>query len=189
MIIETLVQQRVPPRSADVLDRCIGPPLLVAFAELTGEAEGSDIVAACAATYHQRYERMYLQRTSLVDGIRAVLGRLTLPLALATAKPSEFVAPLLDAFAIAGHFRFVMAPSMSALKERKTVTVGRALRALGATKAVIIGDRSFDIEAARANRARAAGVTWGIGDRAELQAAGADAIVERPAELLELLRY
>ena len=51
----------------------------------------------------------------------------------------------------------------------------------------MIGDRSYDVDAAHANAIRAIGVTWGIGDRAELEAAGADAIVERPAELLALL--
>jgi phosphoglycolate phosphatase len=36
---------------------------------------------------------------------------------------------------------------------------------------------------ARANAVRAIGVLWGYGDRAELQTAGADALVARPAEL------
>ena len=51
----------------------------------------------------------------------------------------------------------------------------------------MVGDRSFDVVAAHDNGVRAIGVTWGIGDRAELEAAGADVILERPAELLALL--
>jgi phosphoglycolate phosphatase len=51
----------------------------------------------------------------------------------------------------------------------------------------MIGDRSYDVEAAHANAIPAIGVTWGIGDRAELEAAGAEAIVDRPDELLGLL--
>jgi phosphoglycolate phosphatase len=185
---ETLVQHGFPPRPADVLDRFIGPPVLAAFAELTGEAEDSELVAACAATYHERYASVYLEKTSLVDGIGAVLAELTLPLALATAKPFEFVTPLLESLSIAGRFRCVFAPSMSALDERKTVTVAKALNALGAASAAVVGDRSFDVEAAHANGVRAIGVTWGIGDRGELHTAGADVIVERPVELLELLQ-
>jgi phosphoglycolate phosphatase len=95
---------------------------------------------------------------------------------------------LLAALSIADRFRFVFAPAMSALDEPKTVTVAKALDALGAAGAAVIGDRSFDVEAAHANGARAIGVTWGIGDRRELHTAGADVIVERPAELLELLQ-
>jgi phosphoglycolate phosphatase len=51
----------------------------------------------------------------------------------------------------------------------------------------MIGDRHFDIDAARANGIRSIGITWGIGDRAELADAEADLVVERPSELVELL--
>jgi phosphoglycolate phosphatase len=51
--------------------------------------------------------------------------------------------------------------------------------------AVVVGDRHYDVEAARACGLRAIGVTWGVGDRDELR--GADIIVERPAELYALL--
>ncbi len=76
----------------------------------------------------------------------------------------------------------ISAPELS---EPKAETVARAQLALGARRAVVIGDRRYDIEAARACGLRSIGVTWGIGDRAEL--ADADAIVERPQELLALL--
>ena len=49
----------------------------------------------------------------------------------------------------------------------------------------MVGDRCYDVEAARACGLRAIGVTWGIGDRDELR--GADIIIERPAELYALL--
>jgi phosphoglycolate phosphatase len=183
----TLVQHGFQAQPPGAVDRFIGPPVLAAFAELTGEPERSDLVAACVATYNQRYEAVYLEQTPLVEGIAGVLGALSLPLALATAKPAEFVAPLLHALLIEAHFQFVFAPALSALDERKTVTVAKALQALKANQPVIIGDRAFDIEAAHDNGVRAIGVTWGIGRRAELHDAGADVIVERPAELLALL--
>jgi phosphoglycolate phosphatase len=41
----------------------------------------------------------------------------------------------------------------------------------------------FDLDAARANRIACVGVLWGIGDVAELRAAGADPIVASPGEL------
>jgi phosphoglycolate phosphatase len=183
-----LVAHGLAPRAAAELDRFIGPPAPSAFAELTGDAPGSPLVAACIDTYHERYADVYLSQTSLVEGIAGVLAQLALPLALATAKLSEFVGPLLDAFAIAACFPVVSAAAMSALDEPKAAIVARALAGLGVADAVVIGDTSFDVEAAHANRVRAVGVTWGIGGRAELEAAGADAIVEHPHELLALLR-
>jgi len=167
-------------RSAAELERFLGPPVLSAFAKLTGAAEDSETVAACVASYHDLYARVYLDQTRLVDGIAEVLRGLTLPLALATSKEREFVAPLLEHFGL--QFAVVSAP---ALAEPKAQTVARAQQALGARDTVVIGDRHYDIEAARACGLRVIGVTWGFGDRAELR--GADVIVERPAELHELL--
>ena len=116
------------------------------------------------------------------------MRRLTLPLALATAKQIEFTGPLLEALGIREHFQVVCAPAMSALHERKAVTVARALRELGASRdAVVIGDTHYDIEAADACGVRVIGVTWGIGEREELRAAGADVLVEHPSELTALL--
>jgi len=184
----TLADHGFEPHPPEELDRFIGPPVLGAFAELTGHPPASALVEACVTTYHDHYDAIYLQQTYLVPGIRETLKRLALPLALATAKPVDFVAPLLDALGIAAHFRMTSAPAMDALNEPKAQILARVLRALGPEHAVMIGDRSFDIEAAHANDVPAIGVTWGIGDRAELEAAGAEVIAEQPAELVDLLR-
>ena len=179
-----LAEHGFAPRPDAELDRAIGPPSQVAFAELTGQPENSAAVAECVATYQRVYERVYLDQTTLVDGIDTVLSRLASPLALATAKEAEFVGPLLDSLGIAGHFEVVCG---AAPGERKPAIVGRALRGLGTHAAAVVGDRSFDVEAAEACRARAIGVTWGIGTADELRGAGARVIVDRPSELLELL--
>ena len=73
--------------------------------------------------------------------------------------------------------------------------LGRAAQALrhladtegiDTSRAVMIGDRSHDIRAARMNGARAVGVAWGYGSHEEL--AAADAIVAAPADLPQVLR-
>jgi phosphoglycolate phosphatase len=172
------------------LDRFIGPPTTESFARLTGKPESSEIVATLTETYHRLYADVYLEQTTIVPGIEEVLNALALPLALATAKESQFVAPLLHKFGFDALFRAVSAatnPDPGAPHERKATIVERALRELGAQHAVMIGDRSHDVEAAHENGLRAIGVTWGIGDRAELAGAGADAIAERPSELSGIL--
>jgi phosphoglycolate phosphatase len=52
----------------------------------------------------------------------------------------------------------------------------------------MVGDRWYDIAAAHANAMPAIGVLWGIGSERELSEAGADALVETPAELADVLR-
>jgi len=184
---DALVEHGYARRPAGTLDFVIGPPVTTAFAELTGAPPGSASVAAAVATYHEHYAAVYLDATRLVDGIGEALDALTLPLALATSKPVDFVAPLLDRLGIARHFPLVCAPALTALDEPKALLVARALDALGARDAVVVGDRSFDVEGAHANGLRAIGVTWGIGDAHELEAAGADVVVAHPRELPPLL--
>ena len=71
------------------------------------------------------------------------------------------------------------------------MTVTRALEALGlapGADAPLVGDRRHDAEAAAANGLRCVGVLWGIGDEAELRAAGANPIVHEPRDLPSALR-
>lgn len=175
-----LVAHGFEQRSAAETARFIGPPALRAFAELTGAAEDSQTVAACVATYHDIFASVYLDQTRLIDGMPELLRSLTLPLALATSKVREFVAPLLEQFGL--EFAVVSAPE---LDEPKAQTVARAQRKLGARNPVVVGDRFYDVDAAHACGLRAIGVSWGIGDPEELR--GADIIVERPVELHALL--
>jgi phosphoglycolate phosphatase len=51
----------------------------------------------------------------------------------------------------------------------------------------MVGDRSFDMLAARELNLRAIGVTWGFGTREELTEAGADELVDDADELARAL--
>ena len=51
----------------------------------------------------------------------------------------------------------------------------------------MIGDRHYDIRAAKAFGFGSVGVLWGYGSREELEEAGADYIAERPEDILEWL--
>ncbi len=53
--------------------------------------------------------------------------------------------------------------------------------------ACMIGDTPTDIETARRAGARGVGVTWGFRTRNDLHAAGAETIVDTPAELVDVL--
>ena len=108
------------------------------------------------------------------------------PVAVATSKPRAFAEPLCERLGLAPHVQAIVGPDLDAPEEIKTVTVTRALAALGlepGADAPLVGDRSHDAEAAHANGIACVGVLWGIGDEAELRAAGADPIVADPADL------
>ena len=110
-----------------------------------------------------------LTETTVAPGIPEALDALNAHrLAVATSKPYALAEPLLGAMGIREHFEVVAGPGLSARAEGKTETLGRALQQLGAPRAVMVGDRSFDILAARAHGLPSIGVTWGIGDAEEL---------------------
>ena len=174
-----------PARDPAELHRYIGPPLLESFAELAG-AERAD---ACLAAYRERYATASLEETTLVPGIAAVVADLadTRLLAVATSKPAAFARPLVDHLGLAPYFGAVVGPELDATEEVKTVTVARALAAIGDPAAPLVGDRSHDVVAALANGIECVGVLWGIGDEAELRAAGAARIVREPGGLAAAL--
>ena len=172
----------VPPTRE--LEPFIGPPLLDAFAELAGPRHA----AACLATYRERYVVSSLTETTVApgaaDALAAVAGQV--PVAVATTKPHAYAVPLCERLGLAEHVRGIFGPELDAAAEVKTLTIGRALASLGLPRgadAPMVGDRRHDVEAARANGLSCVGVLWGIGDAAELRAAGADPIVRPPAEL------
>lgn len=191
-ISATLADHGLPRRPEAELRRFIGPPTFSAFSELAGPGAGRERIAALVADYRSRYAEVYLAQTTAIEGIVPALEALAarVPLAIATSKSVTFTAPLLEALDLARWFEVVEAAAPDDSDDDKTAIVGRALRALsrlGRRRPAMVGDRSFDIEAARAHGLLAVGVTWGIGSVAELEAAGADLLVGAPGDLPALL--
>jgi phosphoglycolate phosphatase len=186
-----LVEHGLGPRPQQTLRHYIGPPTFTAFAELTGQPEGSAAVEAIVATYRRHYAAVYMTTTHAIEGVAPVLEALAarLELAIATSKSVLFTQPLLDELGLARHFAVVEAAAANDTSDDKTAIVGRALAALrarGASSVAVVGDRSYDVVAARAHGLPAIGVTWGIGSAEELEAAGASALLRAPSELAAL---
>jgi len=174
----------LPARADEELLPYIGPPFAYAFGELLGVAHDAPIVTACIDGYRERYATASLTETTVEPGIPEALEALDgRRLAVATSKPQAFAEPLLEAMGLRAHFAVVAGPDLSARAEDKTETLGRALHTLGPTRAVMVGDRSFDVSAAHAHGLPAIGVTWGIGTPGELHDAGAERTIDRPDEL------
>ena len=117
----------------------------------------------------------------------AIIGALTSSgfiLGVCTSKRIDYASDILDMFGLSAHFRFISGGDVGIHKTEqieKLVADG-----LDANSAVMIGDRHFDIVAARNCGLTAVGVSWGFGDNEELDSAAPDHIVHSPEELLEL---
>jgi phosphoglycolate phosphatase len=179
-----LAAHGLPERRPEDLYRYIGPPTSRAFSDLLGEPPDSPLVAAVIRTYRECYGETALANTEVFAGIPAALDALAAEhrLAVATSKPRPFAEQLLRGLGLRDRFAAVAGPEFGATDD-KTATLAAALAALGPTRAVMVGDRSFDMVAAAAHGLPGIGVAWGIGSREELEGAGAGRIVAAPGEL------
>ncbi len=174
----------------------IGPPLLSSFESILTslDADPARAVQAVGA-YRHVYPEISVRETQAVAGVQGMLrdleGRSTLM--VVTSKPVEYAVPILDAVGLAGYFEAVLGPALDAMAEAKATKLEEGLTLAGvpasqrASSAVMIGDRRHDIEAGHACGTGTIGVTWGIGDRAELTAAGAHHIADDPREIAPLV--
>lgn len=170
-------------RPAADLYRHIGPALADVFAELVGEPRDSETVVGCVGAYREAYRDASVRLTTIVPGIPEALEELAgHPLAIASSKPVAFSEPILATLGLRDHFAVVAGPDLNPFGETKAQTIATALATVG-ERAVMVGDRHHDVDGARANGIPCIGVTWGIGSAAELEAAGAAALVEQPSDL------
>lgn len=182
----------LPPRPSTALQWCIGPPLHDSFTTLLAEHDmhRSDDVVAAVTGYRSAYPRLSVALTTVVPGIASLLDDLPQRRAIVTSKPAAYARPLVAAMGLSAWFEDLFGPSTDIMGEPKHDTLARALATLGVDepgRGVMIGDRRHDVEAGLARGTHAVGVTWGAGDRAELDAAGAHHVVDTPAELATLL--
>ena len=127
------------------------------------------------------------------ESANALLDTLTssgYTLCVATSKPRVFAERILDHFGIAPYFSFVGGTGLDGSLPTKADVIAHVLAGSNITDrgtALMIGDRKYDILGAKTVGIDSAGVLYGYGDRAELEAAGADYILPAIPDLEELL--
>ncbi len=177
------------PPPADDLTWCIGPPLLASFERILGD----EAMANSALTlYRERFADVGLFENAvypgIADGLRK-LGESGRPLYVATSKPAVYAERIIRHFELDDHFHRVFGAELDGTRADKTDLLRFALAETGieAAGAVMVGDRSHDIVGAHNNGMTSVGVLYGYGDRAELEEAGADDVVETVEDLFESL--
>jgi phosphoglycolate phosphatase len=173
----------VPP--AEELLWLIGPPLRVSFPKLLGR---HDLTEQAIAHYRARYFDGGMYDAIVYDGVPAALEALSdagCRLFVATAKAHRFARPILERFDLAHRFAGIHGPELDGTNDNKADLIAHMIAQHGVRGqgAVMVGDREFDVLAARRNGFPTVGVTWGYGSREELEAAGAASLCEAPGDL------
>ncbi len=164
-------------RPEEELRVLIGPPLAQAVGEFLGLSPQD--AAPVVAAYRSRYT-VALRRTRPYPGMAELIRGLREPAAVATSKAQPYAGMVVEVLGLTDAFAFVAAPSGDTHSGKEAV-VRDALSRMDAW--AMVGDRKYDMEAARATGLRAIGVLWGYGTREELEDAGADVLVATPDEL------
>ena len=180
-----------PAPPDDVLATFIGPPLQQTLRHLLGERAELELERAIER-YDERYSAQGVFENALYPGADTALGALSArgwTIRVVTSKRQDFACHVIEHFALKRQIADVLGFDASGALTDKAQLL-RALferTAIAPAECWMIGDRSYDMLAARETGARAIGVTWGYGSRSELENAGAVALAESWERLVELL--
>ena len=163
-----LVQRAVPPSAADRVDE-----LLAAFQE--------------------RYSAYLVVHTRAFPGVESVLATLAqrgVPLAVLSNKPHPMTVGVVQA--LFGNIPFVdVLGQREGFPRKPDPTVACELaKQMGVepSRCALVGDTRIDVQTGTAAGMLVLGVLWGCGGEEELRRSGAQALIERPEDLLPLHR-
>ncbi|MDR1194001.1 MAG: HAD hydrolase-like protein [Peptococcaceae bacterium] len=199
----------LPTLSEKELDAFIGPPMGQSFRQRLGLTPS--LAAKALRLYRANYCRRGIYDAIVYDGIPELLADLRAKgyrLALGTSKPWVLAHRVLRHFGLRAYFDSVFGSYQNGRLDNKAAVLGELLahyagaRPLGPgrlafaaqppgkpgeARALMIGDRLYDVEGAKERGLPTAGVAYGYGGRAELLGAGAILVVDHPSELSVLL--
>ena len=181
-----------PVPEADDLDWIIGPPLKESFKTLLHTTD-DEILDRAILIYRERYRESGLYENIVYPGIPELLAKLKeqgCRHLLATSKPRVFAEKILQYFALDSYFSVIMGSELNGQFVEKEVLIAEVLKKVPAEsrpKTVMIGDRRYDVQGARANQIDVISVGYGYGTAEELQEASPDFIAPSVEDLEKLL--
>ena len=187
----TLHEAGLPSASAEDVRYWIGDGVVRllerAVPERTRRAHPvSDLVARFLA----HYDRCLLETTVLYPGIADCLAQLTgLRLAILSNKPTRSLERLVVGLGLTGRFAVVVGGDAAPAKKPDPAVVRHVITQIGVEpdELWMVGDSALDIATGRAAGARTIGCSWGLRGRSELEAAGAEFIVDEAREIGPLI--
>ena len=169
----------------------IGPPLIQAFEEFDGFSESK---AKEALSHLQEfYAKEGIFQSHLYEGVEQLLSDLSAKgktLLLATSEPEVHANRILEHFNIRRYFACVVGSDIEGKRAQKAQVLADALqrcRVFDLSGTVMVGDREYDMLAAKKAGIHTLGVLYGFGEKKELENAGAEYLVQTVGELRNLL--
>lgn len=197
VIIETMNRtfraQGLAPPKAEATRSIVGLSLEVAMATLAPERDDDDH-RRLAEVYKEQFATLRLAddfSEPMFEGAVTVLDQLkamNIQLGVATGKSLRGLRLVLDHHGIRDQFTTLQTADFHPSKPHPSM-VEKALEETGAVADAtwMLGDTSFDMEMAVAAGVRPIGVTWGYHPDTSLREAGAEIVLDRFEQLLDLV--
>ncbi|MGI6029274.1 MAG: HAD hydrolase-like protein [Candidatus Heteroscillospira sp.] len=183
----------ITPPPLEELNHFVGPPLKDSFRDSYGFTP--EQCEQAVVWYRERYRAKGVYETAPYPGMCELLRELHergKTVALATSKPTVFARIVLSDYGVSDCFDLVLGCELDGRRGEKIEVMTECLELLGISgekkqRAVMVGDRSYDINGAKHCGLRSVAVTYGYAPEGELEAADPDYTVKDAAGLRELL--
>ncbi|PRA12605.1 haloacid dehalogenase [Arthrobacter sp. MYb211] len=189
-IRHALVAHDVADPGEEAVEALVGPPLQIGLRTLDGVTDEN--IDQIIAAYRARYAAVGMAASRVYPGLRELLAALRaagIYVAVTTAKPEPIARDLIAKQGLDSSLDAIFgnASEHGSLGSSKTHIVRAALQAgeLDPARTVVVGDRYYDLDAARENSVASIGVSWGFALPNELDAA--DHLADSVPELAVLL--
>ena len=155
------------------------------------DGRNNPLFEKCLEDFRSHYSKNMQNKTDAYKGIRELLVQLSeknYKMAIVSNKFDKAVKGLNQVY-FGQYIKVAIGESENVSKKPAPDTVFKALEELGSTadKAVYVGDSEVDVKTAKNSGTVCVGVTWGFRGRKLLEEKGADYIIDKPIELLEII--
>ena len=178
----------LPVPSREEMRVFVGPPLDQTFMKFGVPAEKAQ---EAIEVFRGRYRTIGKFENFPYPGIREALQTLKDQghrLFVATSKPEVLANEVLGHFALTDFFEQIAGATLDGSRSHRADVITYLLQLVGDTgETVMVGDTEFDVIGAAAHGIPTIGVSWGYGEVAAMEKAGAVAIAHSMDEMVALL--
>ena len=188
----TMKELQLPERSDDECASTIGLPLVGCFRTLYPDLQEGQI-QCCADTYRRIFsENLQMMKPQPFPHVIETLNLLKQKgylLTIASSRSHASLVELTKDMGISDIVSFVIGADDVKEAKPKPEPVLRTLTAMhcNAEDTLVVGDMAVDILMGLNAKAKTCGVTWGNGSKEELKQAGANYIIDKIEELIDLV--
>ena len=178
----------LPVPSREAMRVFVGPPL---DQSMIRHGVPADKVQEAIDVFRGRYRTVGKFENFPYPGIREALETLKAQghrLFVATSKPEVLANEVLDHFDLSGYFEQIAGATLDGSRSHKADVITYLLGLTGDVgQTIMVGDTAYDVLGAAQHGISTIGVSWGYGEVADMENAGAIAIAHSMEEMVALI--